>query len=485
MTDTRKNSHFIENMEEYISQIQLLLENIAFSVNPANQQESANPDRHSPVEDIQHERHLSELLLKIDTLHPADFACILEAIPLVQRMLLWESIKSESKGKILIAASGAVRESLITTMSHDALLHAVELLDSNEISNLSADFPQSMMRDLFKSRSIEEREQLRTAMSFTRDTVGTLMDFDVVTIRKDATVESVLRYLRRLDNLPAHTDQLFVVDRDNIYLGTLPLSLLLVNEPEIKISTLMNFNNLTLHPDYKAQQAAQAFERYALASVPVLDEDNKLLGRVSISSAKDFIRAKAKRSVLNLSGLHEEEDIFSSVWKSAKNRWMWLSLNLCFAFFASRVISGFEDTIVRLVALAALMPIVAIVAVSSANQTATNTIHSLALGQITDRNVQRVLIKELAISLLNGIIWGSFSGIFAYLLYKNMALGLVIAFAMLLSLILGALVGIVIPLTLHKFGRYSIFGSNILLAAITTSGSFFIFLELATLFLGN
>jgi magnesium transporter len=266
-------------------------------------------------------------------------------------------------------------------------------------------------------------------------------------------------------------------------LGTLPLNQLLANEPEMKISALMNFDGFTLHPDYKAQQAAHAFERYALASVPVLDEDKKLIGRVSISAVKDFIRTKAVRSVLNLSGLHEEEDLFSSVWKSAKNRWMWLSLNLCFAFFASRVISGFEDTIERIVALAALMPIVAIVAGCSANQTATNTIRSLKLGQITERNVQRLLIKELAICILNGFVWGSIAGVFAYLLYKSMPLGFVIAGAMQLSLLLGALMGIIIPLILHKLGRYSIVGSNILIASLTTSGSLIIFLELANLFL--
>jgi magnesium transporter len=485
MTETSNNSHFIENMEEYIHQIKSLLENMAYSSNSATQQELASQVHGTMDSASGHQRHPSELRHKIDRLHPSDLACILEALPPPQRKFVWESIKPENKGKIMIAASGAIRESLIGGMSRDALLDAVEQLDSNDIADLLANFPQPVIRDIFKSRTIEEREKLRTAMSFTADTVGALMDFDVVTIRKDATVESVLRYLRRLDGLPDLTDQLFVVDRDHNFKGVLPLNMLLVNEPEIKISSLIIFDGITLHPDDKTRQIAHIFERYGLVSVPVLDEDKKLLGRLSVQTIEHYIRAKAERNLLGLSGLIEEEDLYASIWKSAKNRWLWISLNLCFAFFASRVIGGFEDTIEKFVALAALMPIIAIVAANSGNQTAAILGRSLALGQINEGNIRRLFIKELSMSLLNGIVWGAIAGSFAYLLYKREYLGLVTAAAMLLSLLLGALAALLIPLTLHKLGRDPIIGSSVLLAAFTTSASFFIFLGLATIFQVN
>jgi magnesium transporter len=336
---------------------------------------------------------------------------------------------------------------------------------------------------VFKSLSSEEREQLRSAMSYPEDAVGALMDFDMVTIREDVTLEVVSRYLRRFDELPDHTDQLFVVDRDDIFKGVLPLNLLLVNEPEMEVSALMVADTIKLQPDDKADQAAQAFERYDLVSAPVVDEDGKLVGRVTVNTVVDYIRSESESDVLNLAGLREEEDIFASVWKSAQNRWTWLALNLCTAFFASRVIGSFEGTIEKFVALATLMPIVAGIAGNSANQTTTIIIRSLALGQITTANARRLISKELAIAGLNGLVWGGVAGLFAYFLYHDIQLGLVMTSAILLNLLLGALVGIFIPLLMQKLGRDPAIGSSVMLTAVTDSGGFFIFLGLATIFL--
>jgi magnesium transporter len=289
--------------------------------------------------------------------------------------------------------------------------------------------------------------------------------------------------LRRFDELPDHTDQLFVVDRDDVFKGVLPLNLLIVNEPNIPVNKLMLTDTIKLHSDDKADQAAQAFERYDLVSAPVVDEDDKLVGRVTVNTVVDFIRAESESDVLNLAGLREEEDIFASVWKSAQNRWLWLALNLCTAFFASRVIGGFENTIEKFVALATLMPIVAGIAGNSANQTTTIIIRSLALGQITQANARRLIGKEFAIAGLNGLVWGGVAGLFAYFLYKSVPLGLVMTSAMLLNLLLGAMVGIFIPLLMQRLGRDPAIGSSVMLTAVTDSGGFFIFLGLATIFL--
>jgi magnesium transporter len=263
----------------------------------------------------------------------------------------------------------------------------------------------------------------------------------------------------------------------------LPINLIVVNEPEVIVGTLMVTDIIQLHPDDKADQAAQAFERYDLVSAPVVDEDGKLFGRVTVNVVLDFIREESETELLNQAGLREEEDIFASVWKSAKNRWLWLALNLCTAFFASRVIGAFEGTIEKFVALATLMPIVAGIAGNSANQTTTIIIRSLALGQITEENARRMLLKELAIGALNGIVWGGVAGLFAYYLYHSIPLGIVMTSAMLLNLIVGATVGLAIPMLMQKFGRDPAIGSSVMITAITDSGGFFIFLGMATIFL--
>ncbi|MBI5919819.1 MAG: magnesium transporter [Nitrosomonadales bacterium] len=475
--------HYTDDVQSHLQQVQSLLGKHALVETLVRKQEMPRAERHELVESLLHKRHLVELQTKLDELHPADIAYILEALPIEQRLLVWDMVKADRDGDILIEVSDAVRESLIATMSREELREAAEQLDTDEIADLAPDLPQAVMRDVFKSLSVEEREQLRAAMTYPEDSVGALMDFDMVTIREDVTLEVVSRYLRRFDELPDHTDQLFVIDRNDRFIGVLALHRLLVNEPETDVARLVHHETITLHPDDKAEQAAQAFERYDLVSAPVVDEDGKLVGRVTVNTVVDFIRSESESELLSQAGLREEEDIFASVWKSAQNRWLWLALNLCTAFFASRVIGSFEGTIEKFVALATLMPIVAGIAGNSGNQTTTIIIRSLALGQITHSNARHLLVKELAISALNGVVWGGVAGLFAYVLYHNITLSLVMTSAMLLNLLLGAVVGMFVPLTMQKLGRDPAIGSSVLLTAITDSGGFFIFLGLATIFL--
>jgi magnesium transporter len=483
MNDINQEHHYTENVQEHLKQVESLLHKHALLEEVIHRQELPREDRHALVDTLVHKQHLAELRHKLESLHPADIAFILEALPIEQRLLVWNLVKAEHDGEILIEVSDAVRDSLIAAMSRDELREATEKLDTDEIADLAPDLPQHVIRDIFKSLPIGEREQLRAAMSYPENSVGALMDFNMVHVREDVTLEVVSRYLRRFDELPDHTDQLFVVDRDDRFLGVLPLNRIVVNEPEVIVSDVMVTDTIQLDPEEKAEQAAQAFERYDLVSAPVVDEDGKLFGRVTVNVVLDFIREESETDLLNQAGLREEEDIFASVWKSAQNRWTWLALNLCTAFFASRVIGAFEGTIAKFVALATLMPIVAGIAGNSANQTTTIIIRSLALGQITHENARRLLMKELAISALNGLVWGGVAGLFAYFLYRNVSLGIVMTSAMLLNLLVGAIVGLAIPLFMHKLGRDPAIGSSVMLTAITDSGGFFIFLGLATVFL--
>src|ERR1035437_3779265 len=395
MTDTE--NHHTENVQQHLKQVESLLHKHALLEELTHKQEIPRQDRHALVETLVHKQHLAELRGRLENLRSADVAYFLEALPIEQRLLVWDLVKAERDGEILIEVSDSVRESLIAAMSREELREAAEQLDTDEIADLAPDLPQNVMRDVFNSLPIEEREQLRSAMSYSEDSVGALMDFSMINIREDVSLEVVSRYLRRFDELPDHTDQVFVVDRDDRFKGVLPINLIVVNEPETIVGSLMLTDTIQLHPEDKAEQAAQSFERYDLVSAPVVDETGKLVGRVTVNVVLDFIRTESESDLLNQAGLREEEDIFASVWKSAKNRWAWLALNLCTAFFASRGIGSFENTIEKYVALATLMPIVAGIAGNSANQTTTIVIRSLALGQITQGNAHRLLIKELAI----------------------------------------------------------------------------------------
>ena len=439
--------------------------------------------RHEQVEEIVHKQHVAELRAKLDGLHPADIAYVLEALPLDERLFAWDLVKAERSGEILLEVSDAVRETLIEAMDSQELVAATGQLDTDEIADLAPDLPSEVMQDVFRALSVEEREQLRAAMSYDEDSVGALMDFEAVTVREDVTLEAVLRYLRRFDELPDHTDQLFVVDREEHLQGVLPLNLLLVTDPDEMVSNIMAAGPLTLEPDEKAQTAAQAFERYDLVSAPVVGKDGKLVGRVTVNAVVDYIRESTETEQLSRAGLREGEDIFASVWDSVKNRWAWLAVNLVTAFVASRVIGAFEGSIEKLVALAALMPIVAGIGGNSGNQTITMIVRAIALGQVGTDSERRLYRKEAAVAVVNGLLWGGLLGLIAWWLYRDFRLGMVMTAAMTLNLLVAATVGVAIPMTLQKLGRDPAMGSSVMITAVTDSGGFFIFLGLATLFL--
>ncbi len=450
------------------------------------QQHDPYQDRPNLVEQLVHRQALTELRNRLDHVHPADIAYILEALPLDDRMIVWDLVKAERDGEILLEVSDSVRETLIASMDRDELVDAVESLDTDEIADLAPDLPNDVVEEVRQGLTQEEREQLRAVMSFPENSVGARMDFDLVTVREDVSLEAVLRYLRRFDKLPDHTDQIFVVDRNEVLKGSLPLDRVLVNEPDSMVESVMKREVLTLQALDDLEEAAQAFERYDLVTAPVVDPHNRLIGRLVVADVLDVIREQGESDLLTSAGLREEEDLFSNVWASARNRWPWLALNLCTAFFASRVIGGFENTIEKVVALATLMPIVAGIAGNSGNQTMTLIIRSIALGQVTLGNAKRLLFKELGIAGLNGLVWGGIAGLVAWWLYRDSSTGLVLGMtmtlAMILNLVVGALIGMAVPLALARLGRDPAMGSSVLLTFTTDSMGFFIFLGLATVF---
>ena len=473
--------HHPDDIQLHLREVQELLARQKVVEDLVHRQEMP---RHDLVENLVHKQHIAELQNRLDELHPADIAFILEALPLEDRLFVWDLVKAERDGEILLEVSDAVRESLIETMGPEELKAAAESLDADELADLAPDLPPEVMQDVFQSLDSEGREQLRAAMSYPEDTVGALMDFDMVTVREDVSLEVVLRYLRRFDELPDHTDKLFVVDREDHLRGILTLEQLLINDPDKQVGDVMRTETvISFEPADDADDAAQAFERYDLISAPVVDGEHRVIGRLTVADVVDYIREESEQELLNQAGLREEEDIFASVWDSVKNRWAWLAVNMVTAIIASRVIGAFEGSIEKLVALAALMPIVAGIGGNSGNQTITMIVRAIAMGQVEHSAMKRLIRKEMGVALVNGVSWGGFLGALAWWLYGSWQLGLVMTAAMTLNLLLAASAGVLIPMIRTRLGGDPALGSSVMITGLTDSGGFFIFLGLATIFL--
>lgn len=434
-------------------------------------------------EALPHKQNLAELQKSLDALHPADVAYILEALPLKQRLMVWDLVKAGRDGEILLEVSDAVRETLIANMEAGELVAAAETLDTDEIADLAPDLPRDVFNDILDSLDAQNRARLQTALSYPENTVGALMEFETVTIRDDINLEVVLRYLRRYDELPSHTDALFVVDRDDTLRGVLPLKRLLVSDPEVQVTALMLEDIVSFHPEDAANEAALAFERYGLVSAPVVNDQNKLVGRITVDAVVEFIRQKSDTQLLSSAGLRGEEDLFAPVRESTKNRTLWLGINLITAFAAAAVTHFFAASIEKIVALAVLMTVIPSMGGNAGTQTMALVTRGLALDQINRDNLRHLFNKEFAVAYYNGLIWAVVVGVLAALWYRDIKLSLVFGAAMIIELFAAALSGVAIPLVLRRFKIDPAVGTTVILTTVTDVVGLFSFLGLATLFL--
>jgi magnesium transporter len=416
-------------------------------------------------------------------LHPADTGALLEGLPPEQRHPVWALVDPQVAGEVLLEVSEAVRQDLIREMDAGQLVIAARALDIDDVADLIPDLSDEAIAEILFTLDKQDRQRLDAVLSYPEDTAGGLMNVDTVTVRENITLEVVLRYLRSRGELPEHTHSLFVVDRSDRLLGMLPLEKVLTSGPALRVAQVMERDLVSFPALTPDKEVSEAFERYNLITAPVVDESGRLLGRITVDDVVDVIREEADREILNLAGLREEEDLFAPVWQSVRNRWLWLALNLVTAVIASRVIGLFEPSIEKLVALAALMPIVAGIGGNSGNQTITLIVRALALGQLDRENMRKLFLKELGVALINGLVWGALLGIIAWALYGNVPLAFVMTAAMTLNLLLASVAGVGIPYFRQKFGKDPALGSSVLITAITDSGGFFIFLGLATLLL--
>ena len=439
--------------------------------------------QHDLVQSLVARQHRTELTNRLARLHPADIAYILESLPLDDRRQVWGLVPEELDGAVLLEVSDAVRETLVADMDRREILEVARHLDSDEIADLVPDLPKDVVPELLRSLPSEDRAEVQSVLAFPEGTVGALMDLDVVSVREDKSLDVVHRYLRVRGELPAHCNQLVVIDRGGVLKGALSLETLVTRDPEATVGDVMDRDPVYFRTYDEARDASLAFDRYGLVSAPVVNAHQQVVGRLTVDEVMDYMRETAEREMLSQAGLREEEDLFAPISKSARNRWMWLALNLLTAFIASRVIGAFEGTIEKLVALAALMPIVASIGGNTGNQTIALTIRGLALDQIHEGNVGHLLRKEIAVSLLNGVVWGAVMGLLTFAIYRDYHLALIMFAAMVLNLLLASLAGVFIPLGLKTAGRDPALGSSVMLTGITDAMGFFIFLGLAALFL--
>ncbi|NGM88550.1 magnesium transporter [Parapusillimonas sp. SGNA-6] len=444
--------------------------------------EYEDDDRSNLLEGLLHRQHENEIRAIINDLHPSDIAFILESLPVQERQAVWQLVSAEHDADVLLEVDDWARESLIESMDHQDLIAATGTMDADEIADLAADLPPDVIAEVQKGLTEEERAQLLEAMGYPEDTVGAIMDFEMVRVREDVTLEVVLRYLRRLHELPDHTDQIFVVDREDKLQGTLYLSTLLVREPDTLVSDAMVTDYLTLNPLDSDADAAGAFERYDLVSAPVVDDQGRLIGRVTIAEVVDVMQEDSQEQALSRAGL-QEEDIFAPVFGALRNRAPWLLVNLCTAAIASVVASRFEETVSQIVILAFLMSIVAGIGGNSGNQTMTMIIRALAVGRVTGSNLWQLVKREMVVTFMVGACGSLVAAAFAWVFSGSPAIAAVMMAAMIGNMLIGAALGVLIPILRDRFGKDPAVGSSVLLTFATDSLGFFLFLGLATLFL--
>ena len=416
----------------------------------------------------------------LNALHPAEIANLLEALPHSQRSIVWNMLDHDDDGEILLNVGDEVRNGLIKFMDSDALISATEGLEIDDLADLLADLPDTVTQQALAGMDLQDRKRLESVLSYDEDTAGGLMNTDTVTVRRDVTLDVVLRYLRMRGELPPATDSLFVVDRYDQYIGTLPLSRVLTQNPTDLVRDVLDDSVEAFAAHAEDTIVAKTFEDLDLVSAAVVNENNKLIGRITVDDVVDVIREEAEHSVFSMAGLSEEEDLFAPVVASTRRRAIWLGVNLATAFLAAYVISFFQDTLEKIIILAILLPVVASMGGIAGSQTLTLVIRGLALGQVGRSNSKLLLLKELSVGFLNGMTWAIIVALVVVLWFKDLKMGGIIAAAMAANLVCAALAGVSIPIILRKLKVDPAIAGGVVLTTITDVIGIFAFLGLAT-----
>lgn len=444
--------------------------------------DEATQDRLSFLREALNSGSLRSSKRMINNMHPAEIADLLESLPLPQRLLAWDMVSTDHDGEVLLEVGDDVRDTLVRNMDRTELKEAFDHLSADDCADLLAALPETVTQEMLLNMDKQRQQQIEAILSYPEDTAGGLMDLDVITIRADVEIDVVLRYLRMLGQMPENTDKLFVVNRYNHYLGYLLTREVLTAKPDESVCDIMHRAE-ALSVEMPATEVSQIFKDRNLISAPVVGTDNILVGRITIDDVVDVIVEENNRSVMNMAGLNQDEDIFGPVGKSARRRAVWLGINLVTAFVASWTIGLFEATIAQVVALAVLMPIVASMGGIAGSQTLTLVIRAQALGQLGLDNLRVLFRKELLIGLLNGLIWSCVVAVAAALWFSSSPLGMTIGIALVVNQLAAAMAGVMIPIALKRLNVDPALAGSVVLTTVTDVVGFVSFLGIATLIL--
>ncbi|MGI9331877.1 MAG: magnesium transporter [Gammaproteobacteria bacterium] len=419
----------------------------------------------------------------LDDRHPGEIALVLESLPSAERDVLWELIDPELHAEVLTEVDDSVRTPHMLQMAPEALAAIARDVDDDDAADLLQDLPKAVSDEVLQAMGEQERTRLESILAYPEDTAGGLMNLDAVTVRADVTVETVLRYLRARGEIPQRTNRLYVVDRENHYQGELRLAALLTNTPDTLVESIMDTEQRAVPANESDTDVARMFEQRNLISAAVVDEDNKLIGRITVDDVVDVIRDEGEQSVKRMAGLGEDDNVFAPVIATSVRRAVWLGVNLATALLASWVIGRFEATIGQLVALAVLMPVVASMGGIAGSQTLTIAIRGIALGQLGPSNTRALLVKETLVGLLNSLLWALVVGLVAAFWFDSAKLGWVIGFALIANLLVAAVAGALIPMGLRKISIDPALAGGVILTTVTDVVGFAVFLGLGTVML--
>lgn len=424
--------------------------------------------------------HVRRLLQEME---PEDIAHLLEASPPKERQVLWQLTDPEEQGEILDELSEDVKDGIVSQMEPEKLAAVTEGMESDDVAYVLRSLPDERYQEVLAQMDATDRHRIEKALAYPEDTAGGMMSTDFITIRGDVTADVVLRYLRMRGELPEATDALYVVDSNERLIGHLSLSALITTQPDIEIKDVMEDADEAIPVDMPDSEIANLFERRNWVSAPVVDQDNLLLGRITIDDVVDLIREEAEHSMMSMAGMDDDEDTFAPVLKSAKSRSIWLGVNVLTALAAASVSNMFENTLQQMATVAVLMTIVPSMGGVAGNQTVALVIRGLAVGHIGDTNTRWLLSKEARVGLINGFVWALIIGAVVVVWKGSFMLGAIMAGAMLANLFVAGVAGVLIPIGLKKLKIDPALAGGMALTTCTDIVGLMVFLGLATIFI--
>ena len=450
-------------------------------MNEINSQLFSSEELLKKIQDQEVEPSINQIRRLLSGMHPSEVAHSIESLPPKERKFLWSLIDTQDEGEIIAELHDEIQQELISEISAEELITILGDLELDEIVDILQILPDRKTENILSAMSMRDRKRIREALEYPEDSAGGLMNTDIISVRPKHNLEVVMRYLRAQRELPKNTDQIFVVSRENKFLGSLPISTIIVSDPNLNVRELMETETQPLLVDLNDKDVSRLFEQNDWVSAPVIDKESNLIGRITIDDVVDVIMEDADQNFLGMAGV--AEDTFAPPARAARSRILWLSINLLTAFIASMTISLFQATIDQIVYLAILMPIVASMGGVAGTQTLTIMIRGLTLQQINHSNLQWLYKREIAVSIVNGILLSILVGGITYFWFKDIIIATLICVAMVVNLVCSAIAGIFIPIILRKFNQDPAIAGSVVVTTVTDVIGFFSFLGLATIFL--